>query len=444
MKSSMSVAEASHNQKEKIPNILVVDDEVPIRELLNDFLTQQGFGVILAGNGEEAIKLIEKEDVEIALLDVKIPGMSGIELLGRIKLVSPNVEAIMISGHTTVDSAVEALRLGAFDYINKPFGSLDNVSKVIQQALDKRKLHLENISLTQGLKKRVHELEVLYEVSNKISFTLDYKQLKNLLLDSLKTVIEYDTAGLLLVEDEGSVKMSLQVIREVSTQFVESARSNLIEMFHSVSSSTLSADTPFEQIIGSENIRTDNTLAGKEQEISSVLNIPLKDDKAALGIINISSGKKNSFSEDDARLLRILANQISTALQRLRGLIASEKFKMDKLVESMTDGVIMINEDFEVLVANPSAISIINPAGLTSYPSNKKLQDIMDFKDLKERFSKEEEHFVKKEIGTPAGSYEAVVSPIKDADQKFKGMVISLRDVTEEKRLETLNLSLCH
>lgn len=101
--------------------VLLVDDEADFVEIMTKRLKKRSFQVEVAYSGPEALEILAKtERVDIVLLDVKMPGMDGIEALSKIKEHSPLVEVIMLTGHATVDSAVEGLKLGAFDYLMKP------------------------------------------------------------------------------------------------------------------------------------------------------------------------------------------------------------------------------------------------------------------------------------------------------------------------------------
>jgi len=441
MEQFATVTKSEPEQKEGLPTILVVDDERAIQELFADLLEQRGFKVFLAECGEDAIRMVNSTPIDVVLLDLKMPGMSGTTVLEKIKKIDPLVEVIMISGHASVDSALMAVKYGAFDYIRKPFENLDDILRVVERALEKRRLQLENLRLTQRLKKRVHELEVLHEISDKIANCFEYRRLIRQLLEYLVKIIDYDTSGLILTDPEGSADMCLQVAKPVSTRFIEEVRANLISAFNSLSSSPIPHTLPFTHILGEENILNQGEgESARAQKVNSFLNVPMVQKEITVGMINISSHRENAFSQDDKRHLYTIANQMSTAIQRLRGMMEKEKSKMDKLVESMTDGVIMIDENFEVVVINPSARSIINQGGSDSYPDIETLQDILDldFRELKERMEKEEVQFIKKEINICARTYEALVSPIRGMDEKFMGLVISLRDVTEEKKLENL------
>ncbi len=129
-----------------------------------------------------------------------------------------------------------------------------------------------------------------------------------------------------------------------------------------------------------------------------------------------------------------------TERKRAEQLLRDSHEQSCKLVESITDGVIMLDGNLEVAIVNPSALSIINSGDSASHPDAKMLQSILgvDFRELKELFGKGEGNFVQKEIERFSHTYEALVSPIKRVEEAFTGFVVSLRDVTEEKRLDNL------
>ena len=114
--------------------IMVVDDEDSIRQSLSDVLKDEGFKVISARDGHEALKLLDSIPPDLVLLDIWMPGMDGTEVLKRIKTARPDLQVIMISGHGNIEAAVKAIKLGAYDYIEKPL-SLEGVLLTVKRAL---------------------------------------------------------------------------------------------------------------------------------------------------------------------------------------------------------------------------------------------------------------------------------------------------------------------
>ena len=119
-------------------SVLVVDDEERVVQAIAGVLEDEGFRVTTARNGEEAIDLFQKREPDITLLDIWLPGMDGIEVLKKIRGISPECLVIMISGHATISTAMAAVKFGAFDFIEKPL-SLDFLLLTIRRALDRQK-----------------------------------------------------------------------------------------------------------------------------------------------------------------------------------------------------------------------------------------------------------------------------------------------------------------
>jgi len=124
--------------------VMLVDDEVPFVETMTKRLSKRQLTVVPAYSGREALENLEKNAVDVVILDVKMPGMDGIETLREIKKIHPLVEVIMLTGHATVETAVEGMRLGAFDYLMKPCEIEELLTKV-GEAKDKKSKHEQKI-----------------------------------------------------------------------------------------------------------------------------------------------------------------------------------------------------------------------------------------------------------------------------------------------------------
>jgi two-component system, NtrC family, nitrogen regulation response regulator NtrX len=135
------------------PRILVIDDEAAIRDSLKMTLEYQGYEVLTAATGEEGIAQVEREAPDMVFLDVKMPGMDGIEVLQRLRHVVDSLPIVVISGHGTVSTAVEATKLGAFDFIEKPPES-ERLLVTVRNAMDSRRLRTENRSYKRDAEKR--------------------------------------------------------------------------------------------------------------------------------------------------------------------------------------------------------------------------------------------------------------------------------------------------
>ncbi len=135
--------------------LLVVDDEQSMREWLTIALSQDGFEVESAASGEDGLKVLERTPLDLALVDLRMPGLDGLETLRRIKQVDESVSVVIMTAYATAETAVQALKEGAYDYIIKPF-KVDELRHLVQKALEERRLRGENLRLRDEVQRRYH------------------------------------------------------------------------------------------------------------------------------------------------------------------------------------------------------------------------------------------------------------------------------------------------
>ncbi len=144
-------------------NILIIDDEKAIRKTLSEILSYEGYKIDEAGDGEEGLKKFREKTYDVVLCDIKMPKLDGIEFLDKVRDINPDVPVIMISGHGTIETAVEAVKKGAYDYISKP-PDLNRLLITIRNAMDKTNLVAE----TKVLKRRVSKVDEMIGQSGPI------------------------------------------------------------------------------------------------------------------------------------------------------------------------------------------------------------------------------------------------------------------------------------
>ncbi len=164
--------------KQKHNKILVIDDDPGLRKSLSVFLTKNGYKIISAENGEQGIKLLKNKAVDLVLLDIRMPGMDGITVLKRIKKLSPYLNVIIITGFGTVETAVEAMKEGAIDYITKPFDLHELKAKIekyieLEYLLIKNRVEKErdevNCSRFNGIIGKSKDMQEIYQLIDKIT-----------------------------------------------------------------------------------------------------------------------------------------------------------------------------------------------------------------------------------------------------------------------------------
>jgi DNA-binding NtrC family response regulator len=173
--------------------VLVVDDEVSVREALKQWFAKDGYHAESAADAVEALKKLSERTWDAILLDIKMPNVDGMELQRRIREVDPDASVIMITAYASVDTAVEALKNGAFDYVTKPIDP-DDLSRIVRKAIEHRRLKRENIRLRE-------HLEELSEPGDLIAESPAMKEI----LSQIETVAQTDVT-VLLVGESGTGK----------------------------------------------------------------------------------------------------------------------------------------------------------------------------------------------------------------------------------------------
>ncbi len=143
-----------------VERILVVDDDKSLREFLTITLSRDGFEVEAAASGQDAVKVLENAPVDLALVDLRMPGMDGLETLRRLKEINETVSVVIVTAFSTTETAIQALKEGAYDYLIKPF-KVDELKLVVRKALEERRLRWENVRLRR-------EIELRYTLGNMV------------------------------------------------------------------------------------------------------------------------------------------------------------------------------------------------------------------------------------------------------------------------------------
>ena len=144
-------------------NVLVVDDEEILRNLLSDVLQEEGYNVRSLGCAEQALKLVTEGEVDIIITDIKMKGMDGIQLLKKTKEISPDTDVIVMTGYASIETAVESMKLGAIDYLNKPL-NIEQIRVIVNKAVRQRLIKKK--AEESGFYKKLSQLDGLTELFN--------------------------------------------------------------------------------------------------------------------------------------------------------------------------------------------------------------------------------------------------------------------------------------
>lgn len=283
-------------------SILVVDDEKSICDILSSYLTRKGFVIHQAYNGESAIEVIRNNSVDLVLSDIKMPGMSGVEFLKWIKDYNSFLPVIMTTGFPTLDTAVDALKLGAHDYLTKPF-HLEEIFEKILRALQTRQLEEDHLLFSR--------LVSLHEVTKVLSSTHSLEELYERLLDYSIKMSKAQGGALFLTSSSSKLVIAKTSTLPFDKQFW--AR----QFFLNSSQWVASQGEPL--ILESDSKSTPEKVPPLPATIQSYIVFPLKTSNGVLGTLNLVRMKDTgSFSNVELEIINVLSSQASVAIENAR------------------------------------------------------------------------------------------------------------------------------
>lgn len=303
--------------------VLVVEGEDTTRHILRDALEGRGFDVVTACSAEDGWALVEQRIPAVALLDTVPPGMSGIDLLERIRTSSPDTEIVMMTSHATVEMAVAAIRKGAYDFLQKPIEDPVRVVITVDRALEKRSLMLRNRALLDELGQQqrvlssaVTRLSSLIEAGRTMGEFRALGDLLDFFIALVAKELNVERASLMLL-DHDSMELHIAASTGLDNVDPTGVRVGLGEGVAGSVAETgracLVQDA--ERQIGAQ--RPNPGLAGSFMSAPILLSVPIKACEEVLGVINVTHRRSGEpFDEDDLRYLTGLAGQLAVAVDR--------------------------------------------------------------------------------------------------------------------------------
>jgi response regulator RpfG family c-di-GMP phosphodiesterase len=281
-------------------NILVVDDEMVIRDVLEDFLSSEGYNVASVSNGKEALEELEEEHYDALLSDLMMPSMTGIELIKRVKEIGYQIVTVIMTGYGTIETAVQAMKIGADDYILKPF-KMDEVLQVLERSFRSQGLILENINLKETVN--------LYEISETIASSQDVVTILNQIIESSHKEISSDFICLHMFDGVMHPQMEKERYKN-SENHKGQFQLDLPSIQRKVKNEGfLLAQKEVAQDYFESSVYAPNSLIA----------IPIKVSNLSLGmLLAISFSKKVFFREGHRKFLSILATKAASSLENYR------------------------------------------------------------------------------------------------------------------------------
>lgn len=284
------------------PAVLIVDDEPLIRDILADFLGMEGYMVRTAGDGVAALEELALRPYELMISDLKMPRMGGLELLDQVRERFPQMLTVLMTGFGTVETAIVAMKRGAYDYILKPFKA-DEVIRVVQRGIEKRRLEAENLRMREALS--------LYKVSEAIQASLSLDEVVGTLSDAALAELGGDEASVWLDDGEGGYFQRRRLFRDDA--FPEATPADFgVWSPRSFMSQFEAEPIALEHGEGSRRFFA----VQPTRAVSSVVAAPLFTAKRRLGFVTVASfSPMFRFDEGQRKLLTLIASRAAAAIE---------------------------------------------------------------------------------------------------------------------------------
>jgi len=296
------MAESDSSYPEERPRVLVVDDEKFIRDIIADFLGMEGYIVRTAEDGVSATNELERARYDMVISDLKMPKMGGLDLLREVARTHPDTLTVIMTGFGTVETAIDAMKRGAYDYILKPF-KVEEIVHIVQRGLEKRRLAAENLRLREALS--------LYKVSEAITASLSLDEVIATVADSGLNEIRADMVMTWLDNGEGAF-FSRNV--SLASAFPEAEEAGELD------AQIVAERLKQESFLVEHGARARELFATHpSRQVQSITIIALKMRDRLLGwiaVVSLTASKR--FDEGQRKLLSIIASRAAAAIENAR------------------------------------------------------------------------------------------------------------------------------
>lgn len=297
--------------------ILVIDDEERMCQSLVTILKDLGYQAKAVSQANQALKEIEKDNYDLIVSDIKMPDLDGFDILKLTKRQNKDSLVIFMTGYASLESAIEAINLGAYDYLTKPL-DFGKFRLTVQRALEKREYDQSKNLLLEALKQKnlelkqkVSELNALYQTGKSLSSTADLKQLLNQIISLATKVLGAKTGSVMLISSENQ-ELYISAAIGLEKEVLQNTR---LKMGSSIAGFVAEKGTP----LMIEDVEKDlrfRRINKQKYETKSLLSVPLKIKNKVLGVINLNNKIDGTpFSKSDLQLLITFASQAAVAIE---------------------------------------------------------------------------------------------------------------------------------
>jgi PAS domain S-box-containing protein len=400
--------------------LMVIDDEKGIQEILREVLTSKGYEVDVAGSGEEGLKRISKDFFNVAIIDVHLQDMTGIEVMEKIEEISPDTEVIIMTAYASVDTAIKAIKGKAFDYIAKPFKA-EKLMDALNGAIHYQELKMQNRSMLK-------QITFLNDISNEMVKTFNIDTILNLVLSRTLEFFNIKSGAIYTKENgEWILRRWNGVTDKFKNDFARLSPEHPI----------VREATDMQLTV----LRKTNSNHGGAMWAA----VPFLFGNNVMGIL-VLAGKGSEFlDEEDRRLLTIMGAQVGTILNNAMTFenIETTRSYLQNLVENTADAIITYDLKGCVIGWNPAATVIYGWEAeeaigktLVNVPQDRRGESKAMFNEVRNGgIVSNFETFRQSKEGRLV-EVAITLSPLKDASGRLVGYSCISRDLTTKKEVE--------
>lgn len=304
----------------------------------------------------------------------------------------------------------------------------------IRYSLRERARLQGQVGQAHELQQRLYQIQVLKEIGERIGYSLDTGKIVEIITSSLGNLLEYDTVSYVVVlEDSDELVFKCHVNNSVPHTFLDEVKDKMLLAVSTIMNKEYRQNALDESVTG--NILDDNLRVGLE----SYFNLPVIIGDKLVGLINVASHEKGQYGDAQASILYSITNQAATAVSKLQAVLESEKGKLSSVINSMTDGVLMVDMHNQLLVSNPAVRKLLEITGAdetTMYDIVDALAGKVDLRTKIEQAIGMREPIVVPEVQLRNHVLEMTITPVRSQQGDQLGAAVVLHDITTEKDLE--------
>lgn len=326
----------------QLGRVLIVDDEVELMTVLCETLLDQGYDAVGQASAGEALKLLQKQDIDLLLCDLMMPEMDGITLLRAALDIDPHLVGIIMTGQGTIQTAVDAMKVGAFDYILKPF-RLQALLPVLARALHVRQLRMENVQLREAV--------AIHELGQALAYTLDVNTILHKVVEGALQQVNGEEAAIMLPTPNGE-ELFVAAVRGKGREALLGAR---VSMADSITGWVARHREP----LTLHGAVSDPRFASVHtREDITAMALPMLAGGKLVGVLSVNATQRQrAFTLGQVKALSILANLAATSLENasLYTQIRQSEERFRSVTESASDAIISVDSSGTILSWNRGA-----------------------------------------------------------------------------------------